>query len=246
MPNSIQSDYWFIEETNEFLVCQVNEIVGPSNPCVGQTRAFVPYIYSINRNTNIKTRLYPIYEPQLTDESANGFDAFVLVPDCNSDFNFTEITKPLFSYNEKNDLYNISFLGKYTDKNDGFTLFNYIFQYVNEQIKIVRSIAAVPESKKLSKKYTFEDGHINTEFFIEGNSSYATFVGATAEFFSQISRPVSYKVKPVHHNNDLRFNFINLGNEYTSTGVVANSSLPLCSSGGYIAQRKSDLAYRTD
>lgn len=244
MPNSIQSDYWYIDETNEFLVCEVNEITGPSNPCLGQTRAFVPYIYSIDRATNVKTKLYPINDPQITDESATGFDAFVLVPDCNSDFNFSEITKPLISYNEKDELYNISFLGKYTDKNDGVTLFNYIFQYVNEQVKIVRSIAIVPEAKKLSKKYTFENGHINTEFFIEGNSSHASFLGVTSELFTSITRPVSYKVKPVHHNNDLRFNFVNL--DYGHTGTVANSALPLCSSGGYIAQRGNDLAYRTD
>lgn len=244
MPSSIQSDYWYIDDTNEFLVCEVNEITGPSNPCLGQTRAFVPYIYSINKVTNNKTRLYPINDPQLTDETASGFDAFVLVPDCNSDFNFQEITKPLISYNEKNNLYNVSFLGKYADKNDGFALFNYIFQYVNEQVKIVRSVVVIPEDKKLSKKYTFENGHINTEFFIEGNSAQASFVGSDQEFFSNISRPISYKVKPVHFNDDLRFNFVNFDNGHT--GTLANSALPLTNSGGFIAQRKSDLAYRTD
>jgi len=59
MPNAIQSDYWYIDKSREFLVCEISAVSGDTVPCLGELVAYVPYVYSIDKDTNKKTLLYP-------------------------------------------------------------------------------------------------------------------------------------------------------------------------------------------
>lgn len=239
MPQSVQSDYWYIDKTREFLVCEVSAVSGDTNPCVGEMVAYVPFIYSIDQDTNKKSLMYPSTSAvNLTGNDTPGFEIFSLVQDCSADINFDSITKPLWAYNKESDLYNITFLGKYANTSDGFAILTYVFQYVKDTMHFVGGKIIFPEEKRSGSVYTFTNGHINKKYFINGNT-----LNAKGGLFSDFRRPPDYRLKPSHHGNDLKFNMMNF--DTTGTAVTANSSLPLAFSGGYITQRASDIPFRT-
>lgn len=245
MFESKQSDYWYKEDTKEFLVCAITSVSAEGPPCKGDLIAHFPCIYSIDRDTNRKKLIFPndvsdCSSAQLTAEDSPGY-VYSFVPETSADINLSEISKPVISYNERSDFYNITYLGKYTDSADGFAIFSYIFQYVNEFMYPVHSRVILPESKNTDLNFTFADGNLHKDYFIQGNETKGenTLFGIlTAE------RPPNYMFRPFHYNNDLKFSTITYAT--TSTEVTANSTLPMGYAGGFIAKKKETPSYKTN
>lgn len=241
MFESKQSDYWYNESTREFFVCAITSVSAAGPACRGDFFAHYPLIYRIDRETNKKTLVYPsTSSAQVTSASAEGY-VYNFVPDSAVDISIEEIDKPLFSYNEKQDLYNITFTGHYADKSDGLSIFTYTFQYVDEEFHNVDARVFVPESKNTSEKFTFESGHLNKRFFLGGTDN-----ATTDSFFGTVTseRPPNYRIRPYHEDDYLTFNTITYPT--TSTLVTADSALPMGYSAGFIAQRGDSLSYSTD
>ena len=239
MPNAIQSDYWYIDKSREFLVCEISAVSGDTVPCLGELVAYVPYVYSIDKDTNKKTLLYPSTTAvQLTSNNTSGVEIFTLVQDCSADVNFAELSKPLWAYNKESDLYNVTFLGKYAASSDGFAILSYVFQYVKDSMHFVGGKLILPENKRSGAEYNFINGRINKKYFISGNT-----LDSKGGIFEDFRRPPDYRLQPVHRDNDLKFNIIDL--DTTGTAVTANSSIPFAFSGGFIAQRAEDIPFRT-
>lgn len=246
MFESKQSDYWYKEETKEFLVCTITSVSAEGLPCKGDAVAHFPCIYSISRDTNKKKLIYPndisdCSYAQLTSENSPGY-VYSFVTETSADINISEISKPIISYNEKSDFYNITHLGKYSDSSTGFAIFSYTFQYVNEFMYPVFSRVIVPESKNTDLNYNFADCNLHKDYFIQGNETTgdASLFGIT----EGIERPPNYMIRPFHYNNDLKFSTITYPT--TSTELTANSSLPIGYSGGFIAKKKGTPSYKTD
>ena len=242
---SKQSDYWFKEDTREFLVCAITSVSATGPACKGPLIAHYPAIYSIDKKTNVKRLVFPndvdsISGAQLTDENAPGY-VYSFVPEVSADINLSEISKPVITYNEKTDFYNITYLGRYTDSTDGFTIFTYTFQYVDEFMYPVYSRAIVPESKHTSSVFNYTGSNLHKDYFIQGNSTEGidSFYGLNVD-----ERPPNYKLRPMHKGNDILFNTALF--TLTSTDVTATSSLPFGHSGGFIAKKKETASYKTD
>ena len=242
---SKQSDYWFKEDTREFLVCAITSVSADGPICKGPMIAHFPAIYSINKETNVKKLLFPYdvssaTDAQLTDENAPGY-VYSFVPEVSADIDLNEISKPVITYNEKTDFYNITFLGRYSDSSDGFAIFTSTFQYVDDFMYPVHSRAIVPSSKNNSESFNYTSGNLHPDYFIAGNSTEGinSFYGDETD-----ERPPNYKLKPMHKDGDLAFNTATF--ELTSTDVSATSSLPLGYSGGFIAKKKETPGYKTD
>tara|TARA_E500000318_G_C3567534_1_gene216335 strand:+ start:2735 stop:4228 length:1494 start_codon:yes stop_codon:yes gene_type:complete len=249
MFQSKQSDYWFKEDTREFLVCAVTSVSAQGPPCKGDLIAHFPCIYSINKNTNKKKLIFPsditdCSSAQLTSESAPGY-MYSFVPSESADINISEISKPIISYNEKSDLYNITYLGRYQSSSDGFSIFSYVFQYVDEYMKPIDSRVILPESKRRDLNFTFANGNIHRDFYVDGNSTATnTTVFGVNSNIDIGERPPNYKIRPFHKGDDIVFNTAMYS--VSCTELTANSSLPLGHSGGFITQTPNTLAYTTN
>ena len=235
---SKQSDYWFIEDTDEFLVCTVTAVSAEfPEGCYGDLVSIFPLIHKINRKTNATEYLFP---PVTELSSISSQDSYVYstVPDISADIVVNEVTKPLISYNEKTDIFNITFLGKYTDNN--ISIFTYNFQYLNGLMHLLGSHVIVPESKNTEEKYTFDEYFINKDYFINGNDTagFTSPYGLEFQFFSGGHLPPNYMVRPYHENDNLVFSkarYTTAGSQ--TTELTGNDSLPIAYSGGYITQK---------
>ena len=135
-----QSDVFYNEQTKQMFVCTVSSISGYK--CKGSSERIysaVPIIYKIDKDTNYKSRVYPRnLDTFLSDGSTDSQNSelFDLTPRCTpnnleSQTHFTSITKPLLNYNKTKDRYSVTFLGRYSDLDNGFGIYNYIFQYID-------------------------------------------------------------------------------------------------------------------
>jgi hypothetical protein len=89
-----QSDYWFIENTNDFIVSTISSVSAAGlDPCKGDLVAMYPMVYKINRDTNKKKTLFPSGSAQLTNLSAAGY-IYSTVPNLSVDIDLDEISKP--------------------------------------------------------------------------------------------------------------------------------------------------------
>lgn len=239
-----QSDYWFIEDTDDFLLCTVSSMSAEGPPCRGDLVSLHPIIQKINRDTNKKQTLFPSGSGQLSAFNKPGY-LLSTVPEVSSNINVTEISKPQWSFNNTNNLYNISFTGKYSD-ND-FAIFSYIFQYTNESMHLVDSHAFIPESKNYSFKYTFEDGYIHPDYIIKGNktSNIDTFFRATSDQEALANYyPPDYQFKPFHYGNDLKFGATVYA--AAASDLSGNSIAPVTYAGGFIAMRTAVDGFSTE
>ena len=239
-----QSDYWFIEDTDDFLLCTVSSMSAQGTPCRGDLVSVHPIIQKINRDTNKKQTLFPSGSGQLSAFNKPGY-LLNTVPDVSANINVTEISKPQWSFNNTNNQYNISFTGKYSD-ND-FAIFSYLFQYTNESMHLVNSHAFIPESKNYDFKYTFEDGYIHPDYIIKGNktSNIDTFFRATSNQEALANYyPPDYQFKPFHYGNDLKFG----ATVYAAavSDLSGNSIAPVTYAGGFIAMRTAVDGFSTE
>lgn len=245
MFESKQSDYWFKEDTREFLVCAITSVSANGPTCKGPLKAHFPAIYSIDKKTNVKRLLYPYdvdtpSEAQLTDENSPGY-VYTFVPETSADIDLSEISKPVITYNEKTDFYNITFLGRYSNSSDGFSIFTYTFQYVDEFMYPVYSRAIIPENKNSKLQFNYTGSNLHKDYYLHGNTT-----SAVDSFFNELNtdeRPPNYMLRPMHRGNDLQFNTALF--TLTSTDVTATSSLPFGHSGGFIAKKKDTASYKT-
>lgn len=253
MFESKQSDYWFIESTNDLLVCTVTSVSADGlKPCKGDLISIFPLIHKIDRKTNKKDFLYPpssavssISADMSLTLSALSTEKFFYstVAQTSADIEIGEITKPIITFNNKTDLYNISFLGKYNDNN--VSIFTYNFKYLDNQMELLGAHAIVPEEKNYTYKYTFEDGYLHPDYVIKGNdttgfdSSFGIYFG-----IQQDEVPPNYQFKPFHFENYLKF----AASPYatTVTEVTGNATLPLTWAGGFITQKRSAPALNTE
>lgn len=238
-----QSDYWYIEDTDDFLLCTVSSISASSNdPCKQDPVAIYPVIYKINRDTNKKKTLFPSGSAQLDSFLDPGY-VNTLVPDVSSNINVSEISKPQISFNKTNSLYSITFTGKYSD-ND-FAIFSYIFQYNSSSMHLVDSYAFIPEAKNYNVRYTFDNGNLHPDYIIKGNttSNTDTFFGTgSSDFLNYV--PPDYQIAPFHFGNDLKFGstvYSTTSTEYSGDGV-----LPISYSGGFITLKDSANGISTE
>ena len=245
MFESKQSDYWYKEDTREFLVCAITSVSATGPVCKGDLIAHYPAIYSIDKKTNVKRLIFPndvdsLSEVQLTNENNPGY-VYSFVPETSADIVLTEISKPVITYNEKTDFYAITYLGRYATTTEGFSIFTYTFQYVDEFMYPVYSRAIVPESKNSKLQFNYTGSNLHKDYFIEGNSTEGldSFFGVNID-----ERPPNYKLRPMHKGNDLLFNTALF--TLTSTDLTATSSLPFGHSGGFIAKKKDTTSYKTD
>ena len=238
-----QSDYWFIEDTDDFLLCTVSSMSAEGTPCRGDLVSVHPIIQKINRDTNKKQTLFPSGPGQLSAFNKPGY-LLSTVPEVSANINVTEISKPQWSFNNTNNQYNISFTGKYSD-ND-FAIFSYLFQYTNESMHLVDSHAFIPESKYYDFKYTFEDGYIHPDYIIKGNktSNIDTFFRATSSEALANYYPPDYQFKPFHYGNDLKFG----ATVYAAavSDLSGNSIAPVTYAGGFIAMRTAVDGFSTE
>lgn len=217
MFTSKQSDFWYKEDTNEFLVCSITSLSAkdPNDDCIDLYTHY-PIVYSINRDTNEKRVIFPSDgQGQLSDAYTIGY-IYDLVPEVNVDINISEISKPIISYNEKKDLYNVTFLGKYQNKDDGFCVFTYIFQYSHDIMTAVDSKVILPSTKDhIQIDYSFSNGHIHNDLYVGSNttSTFDTHFGYIGN--QNIGEmPPNYNIVPFHREPDLIFNTI------LHTGIV--------------------------
>lgn len=240
---SKQSDYWFIEETDEFLVCTVTSVSADFDGCYGDLVSIYPMLHKINRKTNKTTYLFPP-TTAISAISANDTYVYSTVPDISANVAIQEISKPIISYNEKTDYYNVTFLGKYTDKD--ISIFTYNFQYAEGLMHLLDSHVIVPESKNPEAKFTFEDGYIHKDYIVDGitTAGFNSNVGLLFPYFSGGEIPPNYKIRPWHENNNLVFSKAIYATD--STELTGNSALPIGYSGGYITQKSAAKALETD
>ena len=238
-----QSDYWFIEDTDDFLLCTVSSMSAQGTPCRGDLVSIHPIIQKINRDTNKKQTLFPSGSGQLSAFNKPGY-LLTTVPDVSANINVTEISKPQITFNNTNNLYNISFTGKYSDNN--LAIFSYIFQYTNESMHLVDSHAFIPESKNYDFKYTFEDGYIHPDYIIKGNktSNVDTFFRATSAEVLANYFPPDYQFKPFHYGNDLKFGATIFASAVSA--LSGNSIAPITYAGGFIAMRTEVDGFTTE
>lgn len=230
-----QSDYWFIENTNDFIVSTISSVSAAGlDPCKGDLVAMYPMVYKINRDTNKKKTLFPSGSAQLTNLSAAGY-IYSTVPNLSVDIDLDEISKPQIAYNKKNGLYNISFTGKYSDNQLG--IFTYIFQDLQESWHLVDSHGFIPESKNFTLKYTFENGYINPDYIIKGNTTRSkTDPKGNYENINFNQRSPDYQFRPFHYNNEILFSST-LFNTNSAT-VSGDRAEPITFAGGFITQRR--------
>lgn len=230
-----QSDYWFIEDTDDFLLCTVSSVSAESDdPCKQDPIAIYPVIYRINRDTNKKKTLFPSGSAQLTTINEPGY-VNNLVPEVSANINVTEISKPQISYNKTRDLYNITFTGKYSD-ND-LAIFSYVFQYNSNLMHLVDSYALVPEAKNHDVRFTFDNGNLHPDYIIKGNktSNSDTFFGTGSSNFVDYVPP-DYQLAPFHYGDDLRF--ASTVYSTASTELSGDDVLPISYAGGFITQKR--------
>ena len=241
---SKQSDYWFIEETDEFLVCTVTSVSADFDGCYGDKLISIyPMLHKINRKTNKTDFLFP-RTTSISAISTNDTYVYSTVPDISSNIAIEEISKPIISYNEKTDYYNVTFLGKYTDKD--INIFTYNFQYADGLMHLLESHVLVPESKNPEAKFTFEDGYIHKDYTIDGitTAGFNSNLGLLFPYFSGGEIPPNYKIRPWHENNNLVFSKAIYST--ISTKLEGNSALPMGYSGGYITHKSSAKALESD
>jgi hypothetical protein len=225
-----QSDYWYVVDTNEVLVCNISSVSAQGTPCRGELHANYPIIHSINLDTNAKKLLYPTDETgQLTESLSAGY-VYSFVPTCSADINISEISKPQISFNDYTGLYTITFLGYYGD--NSASIFAYYFQYANNLMHPVSTFAYLPESKLYNYKYTFDNGNINATYHVGGISVYSD-----ESFFATKSnyRAPNYSIHPFNYQTSLLF----------GAGIWNDDIYPYSFSGSFITHKKDELSFDT-
>ena len=238
-----QSDVFYNEQTKQMFVCTVSSISGYK--CEGSSERIysaVPIIYKIDQDTNYKSRVYPrdldtfLSDGSTTSQNSELFD---LTPRCTpnnveSQTQFTSITKPLLNYNKTKDRYSVTFLGKYSDLDDGFGIYNYIFQYIDTSFYLLDAKNYVPDKPSA---FHFLNGYISSDLITGGN----TIRNYDDNWYADTVRTPNYLISPtyLHHNNSLGFNLMQIDNDqfvdHIITGAMTGDvQYPLMYSGGFI------------
>ena len=238
-----QSDVFYNEQTKQMFVCTVSSISGYK--CKGSSERIysaVPIIYKIDKDTNYKSRVYPRnLDTFLSDGSTDSQNSelFDLTPRCTpnnleSQTHFTSITKPLLNYNKTKDRYSVTFLGKYSDLDNGFGIYNYIFQYIDTSFYLLDAKNYVPDKPSV---FHFLNGYISSDLITGGN----TIRNYGDNWYADTFRTPNYLISPtyLHHNNSLGFNLMQIDYDqfvdHVTTGdLTGDEHYPLMYSGGFI------------
>jgi len=239
-----QSDIFYNDETKEMFVCTVSSI--SADRCDGSDDSTVygavPLIYKIDKNTNYKSRVYP---EDLTAFELSASDLFDLTPTCPEGTNFNSITKPLINYNKTTARYSVTFLGRYSADTEGLGINNYIFKHVDTKFHLLDSNVYIPKSKFTDDQFTFENGHLNSDLYIVGN----TIRNDKPSWFNpvnvEVERSTDYQIAPmyVQATSSLGFNLA-LGNTNVAVdNLSGNVAFPFMYSGGFISYNPKYTAY---
>ena len=243
-----QSDIFYNDETKEMFVCKVSAI--SAERCEGGDEVVygaLPLIYKINKADNYKTLVYP--KNLNTIQTDPNSDLYNLTPTCpTSGTNFDSITKPLINYNTSTSRYSVTFLGRYSNDNDGLGLNNYIFQDINPDFYLLDANAYIPKDKDVPdvQPFTFANGYLNSDLYVVGN----TIRNDKPSWFApnddlDRERSTDYQVAPMHvqATSSLGFNLL-LGNtDVTVDNLSGNVAFPFMYSGGFITYNPKYTAY---
>jgi hypothetical protein len=125
------SSVWFDEEPKEVIFCKttIYHEFSASN-----YKIIFPKIYSFNLNTQQLLQVYPdTRDEDLTFEALKIFS----LSGKNIEANIIEIDRPLVTYNDENNQYKISYVGR--DPADMFYIFSTIFKYINGKLTVTDS-----------------------------------------------------------------------------------------------------------
>jgi len=247
-----QSDIFYNDETKEMFVCKVSAI--SAQRCEDNIAVYgaLPLIYKINKADNYKTLVYPKkLDTFLTDPNS---DLYNLTPTCAiSGTNFNSITKPLINYNTTTSRYSVTFLGRYSNDDEGLGLNNYIFQDINSDFYLLDANIYIPKDKDITADiFTFENGYLNSDLYIVGN----TVRNDKASWFNPndgvIERSTDYQIAPmyVQATSSLGFNLILCNTHAVSSEghdaedpITGNITFPFMYSGGFITYNPKYVAY---
>ena len=240
-----QSDVYYNDETKELFVCTVSSV--SASRCDGTDDAVfgaLPIIYKTDKESNYKKRVYPKnLETIISDPNS---DLYAVTPNCSEGTNFDSITKPLINYNKTTARYSVTFLGRYTDDGDGLSLNNYIFEDINSDFYLLDSKTYIPKDKFTNNLFTFENGYINSDLYIAGN----TIRNGKPSWFNpdsgvEIERSPDYQVAPmyVQSTSSLGFNLILDNKDVTIDALSGDASFPMLYSGGFITYNPKYVAY---
>lgn len=255
------SDVFYNDEEKDLYVCQVSAISAERcEPGFTDEITFgaLPIIYKIIKGTNKKTVVYPKnLDTFLTDTNS---DLFALTTKCTttSATNFSSISKPLVSFNENSEGYSVTFLGRYETSADGVSINNYVFQYVDDSFHLLDYKTYVPEDKNESinvdaRKYTFENGFINSDYYVAGNTirhKYGSWYDEAE--VDTTERAPNYMVAPtyVESTSSLGFNLIqdeltdqDAGEAVTTKAITGDANFPFMYSGGFITVNPKYAAF---
>lgn len=240
-----QSDVYYNDETKELFVCTVSSV--SASRCDGTDDAVfgaLPIIYKTDKESNYKKRVYPKNLETLTSDPNS--DLYAVTPNCSEGTNFDSITKPLINYNKTTARYSVTFLGRYTDDGDGLSLNNYIFEDINSDFYLLDSKTYIPKGKFTNNLFTFENGYINSDLYIAGN----TIRNGKPSWFNpdsgvEIERSPDYQVAPmyVQSTSSLGFNLILDNKDVTIDSLSGDTAFPMLYSGGFITYNPKYVAY---
>ena len=241
-----QSDVYYNDETKELFVCTVSSV--SADRCPGSSdeavQGALPIIYKIDKETNYKKCVYPRnLETIRTDEKS---DLYKLTAPCSEGTDFDSITKPLINYNKRNSRYSVTFLGRYTDDGDGLSVNNYIFEDINSDFYLLDAKTYIPKDKFTNNLFTFENGHINSDLYIVGN----TIRNGRPSWFNpsdgvEIERSPDYQIAPmyVQATSSLGFNLILDNKDVTIDALSGDAAFPMLYSGGFITYNPKYVAF---
>jgi len=239
-----QSDIFYNDETKEMFVCKVSGISAERCDDGSETvYGAVPLVYKIDKNTNYKSRVYPSDISEFSTSSNS--DLFNLTPTCPEGTNFESITKPLINYNKTTQRYSVTFLGRYSDDNDGLGVNNYVFKHIDNKFHLLDANIYIPKSKFTSEQFTFENGHINSDLYVVGN----TVRNDKPSWFNpagvEVERSTDYQIAPmyVQSTSALGFNLILTQQDTTVDPITGNVTYPFMYSGGFITYNPKYTAF---
>jgi hypothetical protein len=170
------SSVWFDETSKELLFCKTtlyNEYSATNY------KAIFPKIYSFNLDTQTLTQKYPqVRDEALTFNMLRNFS----LSGKNIELNIISIDKPLLTYNDENNLYKLTYIGR--DLTEVFYIVTSLFRYIDGKLTIVNNSIyklgsdvydqnfANPETGSVLETYTILGsaiGHISDNTLTWGN-----------------------------------------------------------------------------
>ncbi len=242
-----QSDVFYNEETKEMFVCTVSSVTALACEGADEQTLYgaVPILYKIDKDTNYKSIVYP--RNLSTFDTSSASDIYGVTPTCPEGTNFTAITKPLIDYNKTKDRYIVTFLGKYTADSEGIGVSNFVFQNIDTNFYLLDAKIYIPKDKFTSNLYTFDNGRLNSDFIVGGN----TVRNDNPSYFSDFERSPEYLIPPTHSDNtsflsgsdSLGFNLMLFHTNTDTDTLTGNKQFPMMYSGGHIGYNPKYTAF---